>query len=88
MAACQLTEGDIPGYSLCGRSPATLKNDEIKFWLKCRGDSLKGIKTKTALVKRVEEYIDSGREKQLVDPDLDQIYSRRKQRHDKTQDVK
>ena len=52
MAACQLTEDDNPGSSLCGRSPATLKNEELKFWLKCRGDSLKGLKAKAALVKR------------------------------------
>ena len=52
MAACQLTEDDNPGSSLCGRCPATLKNEELKFWLKCRGDSLKGLKTKAALVKR------------------------------------
>ena len=28
------------------------KNEELCFWLKCRGDSLKGLKTKAALVKR------------------------------------
>ena len=47
-----LTEEDIAGSSLAGRSPATLKNEELKFWLKCRGDSLKGLKTKAQLVKR------------------------------------
>ena len=52
MAACALTEDDIPGAALAGRAPATLKNEELRFWLKCRGDSLKGLKTKVALVKR------------------------------------
>jgi len=52
MAACQLTEDDIPGSSLDGRAPASLKNEELRFWLQCRGDSLKGLKTKAALVKR------------------------------------
>jgi len=53
MAASRaLTEDDIPGASLAGRSPATLKNEELRFWLKCRGDSLKGLKTKALLVKR------------------------------------
>ena len=47
-----LTEDDIPGASLRGRSPATLKNEELRFWLKCRGDKLKGLKTKAQLVKR------------------------------------
>ena len=47
-----LTEEDIPGSSLAGRPPATLKNPELKFWLKWRGDSLKGLKTKAQLVRR------------------------------------
>ena len=53
MAASRaLTEDDIPGASLRGRSPATLKNEEFRFWLKCRGDKLKGLKTKAQLVER------------------------------------
>ena len=36
MAASGLTEDDIPGASLVGRSPATLKNEELRFWLKWR----------------------------------------------------
>ena len=52
MAACSLTEDDIPGASLAGREPASLKNEELHFWLKCHGDSLKGLKTKALLVKR------------------------------------
>ena len=47
-----LSETDIPGASLEGRTPSVLKNDELKFWLKCRGDSLKGLRTKAQLVKR------------------------------------
>lgn len=54
MASRALTEDDIPGASLAGRSPATLKNEELRFWLKCRGDSLKGLKTKAQLVKRYD----------------------------------
>jgi len=46
-----LTEDDIPGTSLAGRNPS-LKNEELKFWLRCHGDSLKGLKTKAQLVKR------------------------------------
>lgn len=52
MAACALSEDDIPGASLTGREPAILKHEELRFWLKCRGDSLKGLKTKALLVKR------------------------------------
>ena len=47
-----LTEEDIPGSSLSGRKPSTLKNAELKFWLRCRGDSCKGLTTKAHLVKR------------------------------------
>lgn len=47
-----LSEGDIPGSSLLGRKPEELKNSELEFWLKCRGDSAKGLKTKAQLVKR------------------------------------
>ena len=47
-----LTEDDIPGASLPGRKPSELKNDELKFWLRCRGDPGKGLKTKAELVKR------------------------------------
>ena len=47
-----LTEDDIPGSSLNGRDPNRLKNSELKFWLKCRGDSCKGLSTKAQLCKR------------------------------------
>ena len=47
-----LTENDIPGAALAGRNPSSLKNEELKFWLRCRGDSLKGLKTKAQLIKR------------------------------------
>ena len=47
-----LNEDDITGAWLKGRNASELKNDELKFWLKCRGDSGKGLKTKAELVKR------------------------------------
>ena len=47
-----LSEEDIPGASLLGRKPSELKNEELKFWLRCRGDPAKGLKTKAELVKR------------------------------------
>lgn len=52
MASVVLCEGDIPGSSLEGRKSSELKNDELKFWLKCRGDDGKGLRTKAQLVKR------------------------------------
>ena len=48
----KLTEEDIPGASLAGRLPSQLKIEELKFWLLCRGDSYKGLKTKAEFVKR------------------------------------
>ena len=47
-----LTEDDIPGSSLDGRAANRLKNSELKFWLKCRGDSCEGLSTKAQLCKR------------------------------------
>ena len=53
-----LTEDDIPGASLAGRNPSSLKNEELRFWLRFREDSLKGLKTKALLVKRYAQCID------------------------------
>ena len=47
-----LMEDNIPGSSLNGRDPNRLKNSELKFWLKCHGDSCKGLSTKAQLCKR------------------------------------
>ena len=47
-----LMEDDIPGSSLNGRDPNGLKNSKLKFWLKCRGDSSKGLPTKAQFCKR------------------------------------
>ena len=46
-----LSEDDISGDSLAGRNSASLKNEELIFWLRCRGDPLKGLKTKAQLIK-------------------------------------
>ena len=45
-----LTKDDIPGASLAGINPSSLKNEECA--MRCIGDSLKGLKTKPLLVKR------------------------------------
>ena len=79
-ASISLTENDIPGASLLGRKPEELKISELKFWLKCRGDVGKGLKTKAELVK----YIRTGKDKQVVDPDPHKIYSRRKEKQGTT----
>ena len=46
------TEDDIPGSSLNGRDTNRLKNSELKFWLKFRGDPCKGLSGKAQLCKR------------------------------------
>lgn len=79
MSNSTLTEADIPGSSLAGRDPSSLKVDELKFWLKCRADPAKGLKTKAQLVKRVEEYVRTGKDQNLVDPDINKLYTRRKE---------
>ena len=82
-----LTENDIPGASLLGRKPEELSNSELKFWLKCRGDTGKGLKTKAELVKRVYDYIKRGKDKEIVDPDPHEIYSRRKEKQTTSSDL-
>ena len=72
-----LTEDDIPSASLLGQKPEELKTTELQLWLKCRGDSAKGLKTKAELLKHVYEYLRTGKDKNIVDPDPDKIYSRR-----------
>ena len=52
MSPVSLCENDVPGSSLGGRNPSQLENDELRFWLKCRGDNGKGLLTKAQLVKR------------------------------------
>ena len=52
VSASRLPEADIPGASLQGRNRTTLKTDELRFWLKCRGDPAKRLKTKAQLAKR------------------------------------
>ena len=39
-----LREEDVPGASLAGRNPKTLKVVELQHWLQCRGTSTKGKK--------------------------------------------
>ena len=50
-------------------------------------DSCKGLKTKAELVKRVHEYIRTGKDKDVVDLDPDKIYSRRKERSNTTTNI-
>ena len=52
MAALVLSQDDILGAAVAGREPQALKCEELRFWLKCRDDSLKRLKTKAALLKR------------------------------------
>ena len=52
LASFLLTEDDIQGSSLSGRKASTLKTCELRFLLRCRGDSCKGLSTKAQLVKR------------------------------------
>ena len=47
-----LWESNIPGSSLNERNPLELKNEELRFWLKCHDDPAKGLRTKAQLVKR------------------------------------
>ena len=49
----ELTEVDIPGASLEGRTPEALKIAELKFWLHChKGSKLSKLKTKSDYMQR------------------------------------
>ena len=50
----KLTEEDIPGASLAGTLPSQLKIEELKFWLLCRGNCCKGLKTKAGRCLRAD----------------------------------
>lgn len=80
-----LTENDIPSASLLGRKPEELKISELKLWLKCCGDSGKELKIKAKQVKRFHEFIRTGRDKEIVDPD--RIYSRRNEKQNTSTDL-
>ena len=47
----------IPGTSLAGRNLSFLEKEKLRFWFRCRGDSLKGLKTEALLVKRENRVI-------------------------------
>lgn len=45
-------ENDIPGSVLDMNKLSSYRVDELKFWLSCRGDSLKNLSTKAACIQR------------------------------------
>ena len=54
LMASELTEADIPGASLEGRSPESLKIAELKFWLRCHSATgLFKLKTKSDYLQRL-----------------------------------
>ena len=78
VSAYELTEEDIPGAALGGRDPGVLSVAELKRWLACRGASRRG--RKAELVLRVTEYIATGLDQQLIDPDGGANVERKRQR--------
>lgn len=63
----ELCEADVRGASLHGRDPGLLTVPQLKRWLTCRGASRRG--RKADLAQRVSEYIATGLDKKIVDPD-------------------
>ena len=55
-------ENDIPGSVLDMDKLSSYRVDELKFWLSCRGDSLKNLSTKAACILRYfkEKILRSG----------------------------
>ena len=67
-------ENDIPGSVLDMDKLSSYRVDELKFWLSCRGDSLKNLSTKAACIKRYfkEKILRSGyRQSIVVTPSCD-----------------
>ncbi|XP_022788137.1 uncharacterized protein LOC111328052 [Stylophora pistillata] len=63
-----LSEDDIDGTSLRVNTPSQLTIPALKRWLSCRkGSKLSG--TKRSSVERVQSYINSALDKDLIDPD-------------------
>ncbi|CAH3159157.1 unnamed protein product [Pocillopora meandrina] len=56
MAAHGSVSSRLSQRSLQGRNPTALKTDELRFWLKCRGNPAKGLKTKAQLSKSFSTF--------------------------------
>ena len=52
MADSNALRTDSLGLNLNLESLASYRIDELKFWLKCRGDSLKRLPTKATCIQR------------------------------------
>ena len=61
-----LEEEDVPGASLRDRLFEELTVPELKQWLACRAASRTG--RKQQLIERVKNYLQSGMNKNIVDP--------------------
>ncbi|XP_044167820.1 uncharacterized protein LOC122951839 [Acropora millepora] len=71
-------ENDIPGSVLDMNKLSSYRVDELKFWLSCRGDSLKNRSTKAACIQRINNYVKNGLLKKCNDPTPIQTYTRGK----------
>ena len=73
-------ENDIPGSVLDMNKLSSYRVDELKFWLSCRGDSLKNLSTKAACIQRYfkEKILCSGYHQSMVlTPSCDVLISSR-----------
>ena len=48
-----LLESDIPWSSFGGRNPESLKVDELRFWLRCLGDTLLMFKNQSSVSQKL-----------------------------------
>ncbi|XP_015760489.1 PREDICTED: uncharacterized protein LOC107339700 [Acropora digitifera] len=71
-------ENDIPRSVLDMNKLSSYRVDELKFWLSCRGDSLKNLSTKAACIQRINNYVKNGLLKKCNDPTPIQTYTRGK----------
>ncbi|XP_028518414.1 uncharacterized protein LOC114576285 [Exaiptasia diaphana] len=74
----ELIEEDIPGCQLNFSELASYRVEQLKFWLSCRGDSLKNLPTKAACIQRINNYVKNGLKDKITDPTPLNIYSKTK----------
>ncbi|XP_028517399.1 uncharacterized protein LOC114575894 [Exaiptasia diaphana] len=62
----------------CFSKLASYRVEQLKFWLSCRGDSLKNLPTKAACIQRINNYVKNGLKDKITDPTPLNIYSKTK----------
>ena len=71
---------DVHGAALGDQVPEQLKMDGLKRWLHCRGATVSG--NKAELVRKIHNYISSGKADKIIDPNNGINLQRKKEKMD------